>query len=256
MIGQVITFDGHRLNDLFYTGDVAIGLPSFEHEVADMRYGATWRSTRLSTCELSVTLVAKPSHGRRPREAVSALLSWLDVDGPRWLTLSGDDGLRRLAVPTGAPTYEGDEAVTVTFLQLDPYLYGEVRSVTMPYGTSSVSFVVDGDAPTWPTIECAGARAPYNNGYVWVLERADDGTRMGIQLAEIDPTETVHVTYETAAVTIDCAERTATLDGNVPTTITLATDWLSLTPGTHTIREVSGDHTQPVTISWTERWHR
>lgn len=256
MIGQVITFDGHRLNDLFYVGEAVVGLPSFEHEVADMRHGATWRSRRVTTCEVSVTLVAKPVQGARPRAAMSTLLSWLDVDGPRWLALSGDDGLRRLVVPTGAPTSQGDEDVTVTFLQLDPYLYGEGRSAVMEYNEDSVSFVVDGDAPTWPTVTCEDVSARYSDGYVWQLEHVADGTRMGVRVADLDPTSTIHNTYEHAAVAIDCAARTVTLDGNVPAMLTLSSDWLELAPGEHTVRVVNGGHSDDVVITWVERWHR
>lgn len=254
MIGQVITFDGHRLNDLFYVGEATVGLPSVEHEVADMRRGATWRSRRVTTCEVSVTLVAKPVRGQRPRAAVSTLLSWLDADGPRWLTLSSDDGLRRLVVPTGAPTGEGDEDVTVTFLQLDPYLYGEARSARIPSGGTSVTFDVGGDAPTMPTIACGYVTALHSENYVWQLEHAADGTRTGVQIADPDAYAD---TTKRAAVSIDCTSRAVTVN-NATAMLTLSSDWLELTPGVHTLREVNGGHISgsEVTISWTERWHR
>lgn len=245
MIGQTVTFDGHRLNDLFFVGDVDVGLPEFAPDV-DERHGrgSVVRSTRMGSLELSVRLVAKPVQGARPRESVSKLLSWLDVDGPRPLTLSSDGGLVRMCVPRGAPTPEGEyyDDLTVTFLQPDPLLFGEERSVTVPSG-GSASFVVGGDAPTWPKV--AGQSVTRDSStQLWGI-RLDEGDFMRVKL----PTSSAQ------SVLIDCDEDAGGVRvAGVTSMLTLDSDWWELSPGTHAVRNELGGGS--CVVSWRERWHR
>lgn len=244
MIGEIVTFDGHRLNDLFYVGRIERGHAGFEPTLVDnMGDGSTVTGVRLGTATVTVLLAAKDVAGRTTRETVSRLLSWLDVDTPRWLTLSGDDGLRRLVVPEGEPTpYDVDreDGVTIAFTQVDPSLYGSSSAATVP-SAGSVTFTVGGDYPTRPTIT---ATAAVRNATTGTWELVFDGdTKVAVTLADALQTP----------VSIDCGTRAVTVDGEVAM-ITLDSDWPELAAGQHTVAMTRG--TGAATVAWTERWHR
>lgn len=250
MIGQTITFDGHRLNDLFFVGAVDVGLPEFSARTEDRTTadGAVFRSNRLGSVRIAMELVVKPTSGRTSREALSKLLSWLDVDEPRVLTLSEDEGLARLAVPTGTPTVadsDYNDRLTVEFLQPDPALWGTTRTITVP-STGSVTFVVSGDYPTRPSVHAALAvRSPSTEQWGLRLDRGrSDMQQMSVPLAG----SSGH------AVDFDCEARTCHVD--LATTVpSLASDWFVLAPGTHSIDNNNGTHNL-CELTWTERWHR
>ena len=245
MIGQTIVFDGHNFNDLFYVGEVNVGLPEFVTDATERvgGNGSMFRSIRVGTLSISVQMVAKPLRGRDVRESLSTLLSWLDVDGERPLYLSNDRGLRRMVVPNGAPSIgdaEWNDRVTVEFLQLDPMLYGKERTVTVPSG-GSVTFNVGGDASTQPSI---AAQSAVRNGTsrTWGI-RLDDGDYLRVAIP----------TSSATPVEIDCKERTCRVGGAV-TIPTIDSDWFVLAPGTHTVRNDVGSGA--CALTWTERWHR
>lgn len=245
MIGQTVIFDGHRINDRFFVGEVDVGLPEFAPRVEDREYsdGSRVRGMRLGSLEVAVQLVVKPSRVRTERETLSELMTWLHVDGPRPLSLSSDRGLWRLCVPTGAPQigdHQWNDRVTVTFLQVEPALYGDRRSVTVPSG-GTVTFVVGGDYPTKPTISSDAATRD-SSTQQWGL-RLDDGDVMRVKV----PVSTA------STVRMDCDARTCAVNGT--TTIpTLQSDWFELEPGEHTIRNDQGGGA--CVVSWYERWHR
>lgn len=245
MRGQTIVFDGHRINDLFYVGEVAVGLPEFRVEYDDSLIGdgSRFLGKHLGTVQIDMQLVSKPVWGAAPRESLSALMSWLDVDEPKVLALSSDRGLWRLCVPIGTPQVldnEWDDRIAISFLQLDPILYGSRREVTVPSG-SSVAFHVGGDYPTMPTISASAA------------VRDSTTLQWGVRLDNADVMR-VTVPVETAStVAIDCGKRTCSVNG--ATTIpTLASDWFELKPGAHTLQNDQG--TGACVVSWHERWHR
>ena len=245
MRGQTITFDGHRLNDRFFVGEVGIGLPDYEPNMEDkaMGDGSVFRNMRLGSVEITVSLVTRPVSGEDAREALSDLLAWLDVDEPKRLALSSDHGLWRLAVPSGAPQVQDNEwqdKVTVTFVQPDPILYGIKREVTVPSG-GTLSFAVGGDYETKPTISSDAATRDEST-LQWGV-RLDDGDLMRVAV----PVSTA------STVSMDCGARTCQVNG--ATTIpTINSDWFVLRPGTHTMRNDMG--TGACTLSWYERWHR
>ena len=244
MIGQTVIFDGHRLNDRFFVGDVSCGLPEFvprAHErVGD---GSHVGGMRVGTATIAVTLVAKPVRGEPTRAAISALLSWLDVEGPRRLSLSEDGGLWRMAVPNGAPEVvdiEYNDVITVEFMQTEPWLYGSERSVTIPSG-GNARFLVGGDAPTMPTVSAASVTR-------------DDGTlRWGVRLDGGDVLRVGIPVASASSVLIDCPSRKCSVNG-ATTAISLESDWLVLKPGTHVIQNDLG--AGACEVAWLERWHR
>ena len=245
MRGQTITFDGHRLNDRFFVGEVNVGLPDFSPNLEDRAIGdgSMMRGMRLGSVDITVALVTRPVRGETARDALSDLLAWLDVDEPKRLALSADHGLWRLAVPSGAPQIgdtEWEDKVTVTFTQPDPILYGIKREVTIPSG-GTLQFAVGGDYPTKPTIS-SDAAVRSASTQQWGV-RLDDGDMMRVAV----PVSTA------STVEMDCDARTCAVNG--ATTIpTINSDWFVMEPGTHTIRNDMG--TGACTVSWFERWHR
>lgn len=244
MIGQTVTFDGHRLNERFFVGDVSVGLPEFVPKVQErVGNGAHVGGVRVGTATIAVTLVAKPVRGEPVRAALSALLSWLDVDGPRRLALSEDGGLWRMVVPSGVPEIvdvEYEDVVVVEFLQVEPWLCGSERSITVPSG-GNARFLVGGDAPTMPVVSAISAVRDVGTGRWGVRLDGGDVLRVGIPVASA------------SSVSIDCADRTCSVNG-ATTAISLESDWLVLRPGTHVIQNDLG--TGGCTASWLERWHR
>jgi hypothetical protein len=243
MIGQVVVFDGHRINDLFRVGVVETPAPAILPELSELMRGSKVRSVRIGTSTVTIPLVAKRGHMVDVRESISALLSWLDVDGARYLSLSDDRGKRRLVVPTGVDIgdHEWNDVLTLTFEQVDPMLLG--NTVSMAPTGFPVSFNVGGDAPTRPVITCGAAASTQSVGRLWSM-RLDGNVDMGVVLPST----------AAASLSIDCAERTAKVNGAV-SMIPLEHDWLELTPGRHTISLPNGT-ASGVTISWVERWHR
>ena len=245
MIGQTITFDGHRLNDRFYVGEPDIGLPDFQPSLEDRATGdgSEFRGMRLGAVSIDIRLTAKPVWGETARDALTDLLSWLNVDSPRWLDMSGDRGRRRLCVPSGAPTIEDpqfEDRVTVHLTQVDPALYGARRTVTVPSG-GSVSFRVGGDYPTAPVVVAPSA------------VRDATSRRWGVRLDDGDVLRVAIPTSAATAVSIDCAELTCAV-GGATALPDMESLWLELRPGNHVIRNDVG--TGACTVSWHERWHR
>lgn len=245
MYGQTVTFDGHVLNDLFYVGDIEIGLPDFRPEMVERigAHGAFLRSTKMGGPTIAIPLTVMPRRGHEPREALSTLLSWMDVDTPRVLTLSRDGGLSRVVIPSGAPEMLDDtwgDRLVIEFVQLDPWLTGVTATTTVP-SAGSKSFTVGGDCKTPVRITSTAAKRN-STTRLWGL-RLDDGDYLRVTLP----------TSSATAVTLDCGERTCTVGGNV-TAPTLDSDWLELTPGTHVMRNDVGSGA--CTLSWVERWHR
>ena len=245
MIGQTVIFDGHRLNDRFYVGECDIALPAFSPRVEDqeMMDGSRVRGMRLGSPEIAIQLTTRPVNGEAPRDALSDLMAWLHVDGPRKLSLSGDRGLWRMCVPNGAPAIEDlkwQDRLTIRFVQVEPALYGSKRKVNVPSG-GTVQFVVGGDYKTKPTIS---SNAVYRNS---------SSQQWGVRLDEGDMMRVKVPVASASTVVMDCDARTCKVNG-ATTTITLTSDWFELEPGAHAIRNDQG--TGACTVSWYERWHR
>lgn len=244
MVGQTVIFDGHRLNDKFFVGEVDVGMPTFSPRTEDREFadGMRMRGMRLGCPDIAVTLVAKPVRGETAREPLTELMSWLHVDSPRQLHLSDDRGLWRMCVPNGAPEIQDtkwNDRIVVTFLQIDPALYGTRREIAIPSG-STVTFVVGGDYPTKPTI--TSTAAVRNSSQQWGV-RLDDGDFMRVGI----PVSTA------SRVSMDCTDRTCKVNG-ATTAPTITSDWFELAPGAHKVRNDIGSGA--CVMSWYERWHR
>lgn len=244
MIGDKVTFDGHLINDIFRVGEVEVSPPSFEPSLSDRPKGARYRGRRYGTSTITIPLVVKHGRGTDPQRALALLLSWLDVDGVRDLSLSRDSGRVRRVVPLGVEVLDhafGD-VLSVSFEQVEPYLIGDPTTVTMSVANDYVTFTVGGTAKTGIAIACTGVRSTASDGLLWQITD-EAGNDMAVE-----------VTTSSQSLAIDTDERTVTL-GGVPTTITLASDWLRLSPGEHTLRLSAGDNYYSPKITWRERWH-
>ena len=236
-----VTFDGHDLTKLFgVQWPIARTPAAWEPTAIDVqgRNGSVVNGTRALPVDVSMTLWTIAYTRVERQQNVRALAHWLAVDEPKPLYLGDEGGLWRMAMPVESSeltSYLNADSVTVKFRCFDPILYGEERSVTVPSG-GSVTVLVDGTAPTMPTITAASAREG-SAGYwqLWLDE---------VRHLDAD-TGNSNVT-----VTADCQRRILRVNSSVQMLQTDA-DWLELTPGTHTLR-VAG--TGAATVSWTERW--
>lgn len=245
-----VVFDGHDLTELFTVTDVSRPWPSLSASTTDNPDGGSFlMGLRREASEVSMTLYAFGSTSER-REAAHVLASWLDVDGPRELSFGDEGGLVYMAVPSGADatkSFADVESVPVTFLVPEPVMLGErgraqaymPMSVTEHDGPVSPVVMVGGTAPARMVITSEDAsRDP--STYLWGV-RLDDGGYARVEIPVSTP----------SSVTIDCGERTATVNGS-PALLTLDSDWLEMSPGRHVIRLDEGHGTADV--SWRERW--
>lgn len=245
-----VTFDGHDLTERFLVTDVSRPWPSLSASTTDNPAGGSFLAgLRREAAEVSVTLYAFGSTSER-REAARELASWLDVDGPSELAFGDDGGLCYMAVPSGtdAPrSFVDAESVSVTFLVPEPVMLGErgraqaymPMSVTEVDGPVSPVVMVGGTAPARMIITSEDASRDPSTG-LWGV-RLDDGGYARVEIPVSAP----------SSVTIDCVERTATVNG-APALLTLDSDWLEMSPGRHVIKLDEGSGTADV--SWRERW--
>lgn len=245
-----VTFDGHDLTERFLVTGVSRPWPSLSASTTDNPAGGSFLvGLRREAAEVSVTLYAFDSTSER-REAARELASWLDVDGPRELAFGDDGGLCYMAVPSGADdpeSYLDAESVQLTFLVPEPVMLGErgraqaymPMSVTEFDGPVSPVVMVGGTAPARMVITSEDASRDPSTG-LWGV-RLDDGGYARVKIPVSSP----------SSVTIDCAARTATVNGS-PALLTLDSDWLEMPPGRHVIKLDEGHGTADV--SWRERW--
>jgi predicted phage tail component-like protein len=196
-------------------------------------FGGVTQAVRQLT--LSLYVLGRPDERA---EHVRELAARLAVDGPRPLRFR--DELTRMAIPNAdvmSTVYFNAEGwVDVTFECPDPWLYGEVRTATIPSG-GSVTINVGGTAPTWPTIECDATGGTQDS---WVVT-LDGGP--AIYAAIPSGTE--------LEVTADCGARTLMVNREAAM-LPPAYDWPMLTPGEHTLAMSQG--TGDATVTWRERW--
>ena len=236
-----VTFDGHVLTDRFIVYDLVRGFMPRTVRTTKVsgRDGEVYRGADYDALEISMTIATLGGGYMRSIE-LRLLAGWLNVDGPRLLTISDDDGIKSYhAVPVGGDIdrWLGAESVTITFKAPDPAMDGASGSADIPSG-GSVAFTVYGNCATRPSVVAPSA------------VRGSSGT-WGVTL---DGGRTLQVAVPTGSasyVSLDSAARDCSVDGQsmVPT---LDSDWLTLEPGRHVIEMTQG--TGDAYITWTERW--
>lgn len=237
-----VIWDGHNLSDDFIITDVQRGFPVQVAETQSVpgRDGAFLTSSQLPPLEIAMTLTAHGGTRGERREKMHRLMSWLDVNEPRRLEFTDDGGKFYEAVPSGGGERIGHfraEGVTVSFVALEPAMYGKMVSVTVPSG-GTATFRVGGNYRTRPVIEAASAVRGTSN--LWGI-RLDGGDYIRLRLG----------TSSARNVYIDCDTREA-YDAGAATLPTLDSDWLEMEPGNHVISMDVG--TGAATVRFFERW--
>lgn len=239
---MTVTFDGHDFESLFVIGDPEITILDSSTVYADSenRNGAVLIGRRWGETTVTFSLAVRGDANTR-RLALSTLGSWLDVDEPKKLVLPDTPTWYYMAVPDGSLDLNRAikaEYTTITFTLVDPIAYSNTeQTVTVPSG-GSVTFTVGGTYPARPTLSATAVRN--STSLVW-----------GVKL---DNADFVHVATGSASgrvTVINCDERTVTVSSN-PAILTLDSDWLELSPGTHTLTMDNG--TGAATVKYRERW--
>ena len=238
-----LIYNGHDFASLFVYGDPTFSILDAQPVLEDVngRNGQAFLGMTYGSSQVSFT-VGIVDDALDRRNAFSQLGQWLMVDEPKPLYLPDTPDRYYLAVPNGAIEVErcikADKA-PVTFLLVDPIAYGETKTATIPSG-GSVTINVGGTAPTMPTIAAASAVRDATS-LVWGLR--------------LDSADYVHVETGSASarrVDIDCGERVCKV-ANAAKLPTLDSDWLVLSPGSHTVAMDNG--TGAATLTWRERWY-
>ena len=246
MSRTTVTFNGTDLTTNYHVSNIREKLLPREISAVEVpgMDGEQFAGTRLNAKELTLTLTAisKTLAGRR--SAARSLAAILAVDKPKALSISADSGLYYLAIPTAqvdTSQFRNAARFDVTFRLLDPVMYGDEKTVNLT-NSSNKTFTVGGTYPTYPVFTSSDAEGRSSSGQYIQINDAISGETLKLPVPYGEDTHTV---------TIDCANRTATVD-NVVTAIDLSSDWLTLKPGSNTLRRIYGTGT--FTVTWRERW--
>lgn len=238
-----LTFDGHDIGTLFTYGDPNIEILGAQPTLEDVpgRNGQAFTGMTYGSAIVSFTIAVAGDAATR-RAALSTLGQWLMVDEPKHLVLPDTPDRYYLAVPDGGLSLNRGvkaEYGQLSFRLVDPIAYGQTQTASLPSG-GSVSITIGGTAPTALAIT-ANSAVRDSTSLVWGV-RADNA-------------DFVHVATGSASsrkVVLDCGERTLTVAGSVKIP-TLDSDWLVLSPGSHTLAMDNG--TGAATVTWVERWY-
>lgn len=234
-----VTFNGSELTERFVVADLSRRLipRTVAMEKVGGMDGEVYRGVTLDSMEISMTLTALGDAYDRSN-ALRSLAQVLNVAEPCPLYISDDNGKHYLAVPTGGDVdrWLGAERTEVTFVAPEPAMYGYRQGVTVPSG-GSANITVYGNTYTRPDISATATRG---SSGLWGL-RVDGGDYLRVALP----------TASATSVLVECDRRNLYVGGNVALP-TLDSDWLVLTPGTHTISMDQG--TGDCSLTWNERW--
>lgn len=238
-----VYFDGHCLSDYFHITNVQrfpAGRKVGTRAVGGMD-GVAVTSVNMQPITIKMQLNALQSTKAARREAMRTLYGWLDVDTPKILRFTDDDGLYYLAIPSTMGQLKvwqtADAIKDVAFYVPCPVMYGTDHEVSVNSGASK-SITIGG---TYPALLKVTSTAAVRNStsHAWGVT-ADGGAYMRVELPSSSST----------AVTIDPVQRVATVAGSAVLP-TIASDWLELAPGSHTITEHG---TGAYKLIWTDRW--
>ena len=149
-----VYFNNRTLTYDFYASDLRIeGMPVNIGQLAvPGKDGALFTGSRLEPKHIRVTLTNRATSMADRRDNMSWLMGVLDVDEPKKLSLGidGSTTFYYLAIPTTVGDigiFRRHMSVEVDFLALDPVMYGEQVTKTIPSG-GSLTFTVGGKTLT------------------------------------------------------------------------------------------------------------
>lgn len=240
----VVTFNGTTLTDLYDVSDLRTTLLHRTLGSVDVpgRDGAVFTGAKLAARKITLTFTVKDQDIAARQAASRALAATLAVDSPKPLSLSIDDGLYYLAIPTSdgdASRFVGATQFDVSFMAYDPVMYGDQVSFYVYVGNSH-TWTVNGTYPTLPLIRCPRGVPEWADNPIWQI------TLDGSQTITVDITGY----RQYANIVIDCQNRILTVDGNAKM-LPATCDWFSFEPGQHTL-SVSGG--EAGIVSYRERW--
>lgn len=243
----IVTFDGYDLTQECHVSGLrrpmlaralgSVDVPGMDGELST--------GQRLEAFDLGLTLTIMgrdPACRERQRQRVASIL---DTVGEGQLAISEDDGLfykARFQGTTDGERSVNAESFDATFRISDPVRYGTLRTVTVP-SEGSVTFTVGGTYQTMPTVSVVMAAGA--DGEQWRLA-LEDGSYL---LYEPNYSGAI----ATESVTFDCAARLLT-SGGYARMLPPQADWLTLSPGEHTLTMTSDAQTGDATVTFWERW--
>ena len=236
-----ITYDGKLLTRRFVAQDVERPIPpmAVRVESLDVADGSFPRGANLDPSNITLRLVATNVRGDARRTAERELAALLDAREPRKLVFSDDGGLYYMAQPSGSRVAEilpDAVSIAVEFYLPDPVMYGSTKTASLSTGASSIT--VGGTYPARCKVTSSNATKSSSN--LWGV-RLDNGKYMRVP----------HELGSAVNVTVDTEKRTARVNGST-SMITLDSDWLELSPGSHSVKIDQGGGA--ATLQWTERW--
>ena len=237
-------FDGHDMAENLEVAELRMqALPELSPILKESpgRDGAAYLGSTMQP--LVVTVVARLATGTTDPAEIqrkwAEVASVLKTAEPAKLCLT--PGLYRMAVLQGASELEFatySAKAELQFLCPDPVAFGDERTVTVPSG-GSASFAVGGTHPARPTVS-ASAAVRGASSLVW-----------GVRLDEGDFLHVATGSASARAVELDCGARTCSVGGSTSLP-TIDSDWLSLEPGLHVLRNDQGSGA--CTVKFRERW--
>lgn len=242
-----VMFNGVTLTDLFYVSELEESLLPREVgtvEVPGMD-GALFTGVKLSQRSINLRLTVKDESMEGVRSAARLLASILATRELAPLSMSIDDGIYYMAIPTAqnpGDIFRNAVRHDIEFVAPDPVAYGKLRTVTVPAG-GSVTFTVGGSYPTMPVVKCDCSAS--GSDQLWRLS-LEDGTYLAYSPA-----------YDGAiaseSLVVDCPARTLKVNGATKM-LTSEALWLELTPGTHTLALDGSVSSGDATVTFRERW--
>lgn len=240
-----IWFDGHCITDEFYVSNLAMQVASRTVKTQNIAGRDGVMLTGVQLQPITITMQINALHDTKAERiaALDMLAGWLDVDEPKQLSFSFDDGKYYLAVPSKIGNRKrwksADALLSVSFYCPDPVRYGESHTVSVSSGGSS-TINVGGTYPTVLDIDASAAKRDSSTQY-WG--------------ASLDSQKTIKVSTGSASgvtLDIDTAKRDVKVAGALVLP-TLDSDWFDkVNPGSHVVSSVLG--TGAFTVSWVDRW--
>lgn len=240
-----LTYNGHDFSTLCVYGDPELSILNSipDNREVSGRNGTAFIGMTYGVSTVTFSLAVTGTASER-RAKLSTLGQWLKVDEPKALYLPDTPDRYYLAVPDGSLDLERGikgEMTKLTFTLTDPVAYGAEKTVNIP-SSGSATFTVGGTAPTMPYNAAAQSVTPDSSTKLYGL-RLDDGDVFCVG---------ANTTNAITVSNLDMWKRTVYVNSalSLPT---LPSDWFSMQPGSHTIRNYLG--TGQFVLKYRERWY-